>query len=290
MRIGFIGLGIMGSRMAARLQGAGYDLVVTNRTRAKADALLAGSAQWADQPSGVGKQADVLFTMLADPAAVQAAAGGVNGFLAQLKPGAIWVECSTTNPAFARRMAEQAAAFDIHFLDAPVGGSKEPAAQGQLTFLVGGAAADVEAVRPYLMAMGQNVKHLGPVGAGISFKLVNNYLLAQATLVFAEALVLGEAMGLDRTALLDSLLGSRMVAPYLSTKRRNFETGEFAPAFPLKWMRKDLEMASQTAYETGAVMPLGNLAKEIYLLASQHGLAEADFTAIYQFLKENLSE
>ncbi len=88
MAVGFIGLGIMGSRMAARLQAAGHDLVVHNRTRSKADALLAAGAQWADRPSGVGKQADVLFTMLADPAAVQAAAGGVDGFLAQLKPGA----------------------------------------------------------------------------------------------------------------------------------------------------------------------------------------------------------
>ncbi len=286
MTVGFIGLGIMGSRMAARLQGAGYDVVVHNRTRAKAESLVAAGARWAGTPAEAGKQADVLFTMLADPTAVQAASAGVHGFLAQLRPGALWVDCSTTNPSFARRMAEQAAAFEIHFLDAPVAGSKDAVANGQATFLVGGEPAAVDMARPYFAAMGREVKHLGPVGAGISFKLVNNYLLAQAVLAFSEALVLGEALGLDRKMLLDGLLAGPMVPPYMATKRRGFETGEFETAFPLKWMRKDLEMASQAAYQQGAAMPSGNLAKEIYALASQHGLADADFTAIFKFLLE----
>jgi 3-hydroxyisobutyrate dehydrogenase/glyoxylate/succinic semialdehyde reductase len=275
--------------MAARLQAAGHDLVVHNRTRAKAEPLLAAGARWADQPAGVGKQVAVLFTMLADPAAVQAAAGGVDGFLAQLRTGSIWVDCSTTNPSFARAMAEQAAAFDIHFVDAPVMGSKEPAANGQLTFLAGGAEADVDACRAYFAAMGKEVRLLGPVGAGISFKLVNNYLFAQAILSFAEALVFGESMGLPREMLLDSLIGSAGVAPYMSVKRNNFATGTFEPAFPLKWMRKDLEMVSLTAYENGAALPLGNLAKEIYALACRHGLADADYSAVYKFLSEQIA-
>lgn len=284
MTVGFIGLGIMGSRMAARLQQAGFELIVHNRTAAKAESLIASGAQWAETPAEVGKRSDVLFTMLADPAAVEAAAGGVNGFLAQLGPGSLWVDCSTTNPAFARRMAEQAAAFDIHFLDAPVMGSKDPAASGQLVFLAGGAAEDVEAARPYFAVMGRDVKHVGPAGMGISLKLVNNYLFAQAVLCFSEALVFGESMGLEREALLDALVGSPGVAPYMAVKRQNFATGSFEPAFPLKWMRKDLEMASLTAYEQGAALPMGNLAKEIYGLAAQYGLADADYSAVYQFL------
>ncbi len=183
-------------------------------------------------------------------------------------------------------MAEQAGAFGIHFLDAPVAGSKDAVANGQATFLVGGAPEDVEAVRPYFEAMSKSVRRLGGVGAGISFKLVNNYLLAQDVLAFSEALVLGESLGLDRKMLLDSLLGGPMVAPYMSTKRHNFESGEYETAFPLKWMRKDLEMASQAAYDQGVPMPSGNLAKEIYALASRHGLADADFTAIFKFLLE----
>ena len=286
MAVGFVGLGIMGSRMAARLQAAGYGLVVSNRTRSKADSLIAAGAQWADRPAGVGKNVDILFTMLADPGAVLSASGGVDGFLAQLKPGATWVDCSTTNPSFARQMAERAAAFEIHFLDAPVMGSKDAAATGQLTFLVGGETSDVDTCRPLFAAMGREVRRLGKVGAGISLKLVNNYLFGQAVLAFAEALVFGESMGLDRRTLLDTLLGSPVVPAYMSAKRQNFEMEDFEAAFPLKWMRKDLEMASQTAYEMGAAMPSGNLAKEIYALASQHGLGDADYSAIYKFLSE----
>ena len=178
MKVGFVGLGIMGSRMAARLQAAGYDLVVSNRTRAKAESLLAAGAQWADRPSGVGRQADVLFTMLADPNC-GAGRGRRRGRIpcpaqAGARSGST---AARRTPSFARAMAEQAAAFDIHFVDAPVMGSKDPAANGQLTFLVGGDAADLGACRAYFAAMGKEVKHLGPVGAGISFKLVNNYLL-----------------------------------------------------------------------------------------------------------------
>ncbi len=227
--------------------------------------------------------------MLADPSAVQAAAGGVDGFLAQLKRGAIWVDCTTTNPMFARRMADQAAAVGIRFLDAPVMGSKDPAANGQLTFLVGGDESTVEACRPYFAAMGREVKHLGGAGAGISLKLVNNYLFAQAILAFSEALVFGEAMGIGRDALLEALVGSPAVAPYMAAKRQNFATGNFEAAFPLKWMRKDLEMVSLTAYESGAAMPMANLAKEIYALAARHGLADADYSAIYRFLSEKTS-
>lgn len=286
MTVGFVGLGIMGSRMAQRLLEAGEELVVYNRTPEKAEALAERGAQVVARPADAGKRADVLITMLADPTAVQAAAGGVNGFLAQLRPGTVWVDCSTTNPAFARRMGEQAGAFQIGFLDAPVMGSKDAAAGGQLVFLAGGEVSVLDVARPVLEKIGREVKHIGPTGAGIGLKLVNNYLLAQAVLAFSEALVFGESLGLERSLLLDTLLGSPVVAPYLTNKRRNFETGEFPTSFPLKWMRKDLEMAAQTAYEAGAPMPLGGVAKEIYALASRHGLGEADYSAIYKFLAE----
>lgn len=286
MATGFVGLGIMGSRMAARLAAAGHELVVHNRTREKAEPVLAGGAAWGEWPADVGKASDVLFTMLADPPAVEAAASGVHGFLAQLKPGTLWVECSTTNPAFARGMAEKAAAFDIHFVDAPVMGSKDAVSNAQALIFTGGAVEDVDAARPYLAAFSREVRHIGPVGAGVALKLVNNYLLGQAVLAFSEALVLGEALGLERSLLLDSLLGAAMVGPYMATKRRNFETREFPTSFPLKWMRKDLEMVSQAAYDAGATMPSGNLAKEIYALARQHGLGDSDYTAIYKFLLE----
>src|ERR1700739_2265306 len=119
MRIGFIGLGIMGSRMAANLQKQGHPLVVFNRTRAKAEPLLGRCGEFADSPAKLAEQVDVLFTMLADPDGVEEAALGANGFLKDLRPNAFWVDCSSVNPAFSKRMASEAAHHQVHFIDAP---------------------------------------------------------------------------------------------------------------------------------------------------------------------------
>ena len=138
MKIGFIGLGIMGSRMAANLQKHDYSLVVFNRTRDKAEPLLDRGATLADSPPKLAEQVDVLFTMLAHPDAVEQAALGANGFLSHLKPNTIWVDCSSVNPSFSKKVAAAAAAGQIPFIDAPVTGSAPLAADGKLTFWVGG--------------------------------------------------------------------------------------------------------------------------------------------------------
>ena len=147
MKIGFIGLGIMGSRMAANLQKRGYSLVVYNRTREKAEQLRSGGAVWADSPAALATQAEIIFTMLAHPEAIKQAALGMDGFLSKLAPGRLWVDCSTVNPSFSREMAVQARARGLRFLDAPVTGSKGQAALGNLAFWVGGDPADLEACR-----------------------------------------------------------------------------------------------------------------------------------------------
>src|SRR3981081_2468689 len=134
MKIGFIGLGIMGSRMAANLQKQGYALVVFNRTRAKAEPLLGSCGKFADSPAKLAEQVDVLFTMLAHPDAVEQAALGPNGFLSHLRPNAFWVDCSSVNPSFSRKMAAEAAARKIRFVDAPVTGSAPAATEAELIF------------------------------------------------------------------------------------------------------------------------------------------------------------
>ena len=170
MKIGFIGLGIMGSRMAANLQKAGHSLVVYNRTPGKAEELLAGGAAWAASPAALATQVEIVFTMLAHPEAVKEAALGQDGFLANLAPGRFWVDCSTVNPSFSMEMAAHARALGIHFLDAPVTGSKEPAALGQLIFWVGGEPADLEACRPLFQCVGSRIVHGGRQGRGASLK------------------------------------------------------------------------------------------------------------------------
>jgi 3-hydroxyisobutyrate dehydrogenase-like beta-hydroxyacid dehydrogenase len=284
MKVGFIGLGIMGSRMAANLQKSGVELVVYNRTRSRAETLLAGGAVWAETPRQVGQQVDVLFSMLATPAVVEKTSLGEGGFLDAMAKGSLWVDCSTVNPSFTERMAQAAHQRQIRFVDAPVAGSKEPAAKAQLTFLVGGETGDVEACRGYFSAMGRQVIHAGANGAGTSLKMVFNLLLGLSMASFAEALTLGEALGLKRDTILDALSGSIVVAPSALGKRGKIEAGDYSPEFPLQWMQKDLQLAAQSAYEHQQALPVTNAAKELFMLAIQAGLAEKDLSAVYAFL------
>jgi 3-hydroxyisobutyrate dehydrogenase/glyoxylate/succinic semialdehyde reductase len=284
MKIGFIGLGIMGSRMAANLQKHGYSLVVFNRTRAKAQPLIDNGATFADSPAKLAEQVDVLFTMLADPDAVEQAALGRNGFLSHLKPKALWIDCSSVNPSFSKKMAAEAARRDVHFIDAPVTGSAPVAAEGKLVFWVGADKADLEGIRPVLLCMGNKIVHAGGHGAGTSMKMVINLLLGTGMAAFAEAMALGQGLGISRKMLFDSLLGMPAVAPFLAGKRDKIDKGSYEAEFPLRWMQKDMHLASVSAYESGVAMPLTNAAKELYRFAMREGHASQDFSAIYDYL------
>jgi 3-hydroxyisobutyrate dehydrogenase/glyoxylate/succinic semialdehyde reductase len=283
MKIGFIGLGIMGSRMAANLQGQGYQLVVFNRTRAKADPLLGPCGTFADSPAKLAEQVEIVFTMLAEPLAVEQAALGPGGFLSHLRPNALWVDCSSVNPSFSRKMAAEAATRQVRFIDAPVTGSAPVAAGAQLTFWVGAKTVDLERIRPVLLSMGNKIVHTGEQGSGTSMKMVINLLLGTGMAAFAEAMALGEGLGLSSELLFDSLLASPAVAPFLALKREKIETGNFEAEFPLRWMQKDMHLAAVSAYEAGVAMPLANVTKEMYRLAMRDGHEREDFSGIFQY-------
>jgi 3-hydroxyisobutyrate dehydrogenase-like beta-hydroxyacid dehydrogenase len=283
-KIGFIGLGIMGSRMAANLQKNSYPLVVFNRTRAKAESLLGPCGTFSDSAAELGKQVDVLFTMLAHPDAVEEAALGQNGFLDHLKGDALWVDCSSVNPSFSKRMAALAAKSGVRFVDAPVTGSAPVAAEAKLTFWVGADASDLERIRSLLLCMGNRIVHTGGVGTGTSMKTVVNLLLGNTMVAFAEAMTLGQGLGLSQEMLFDSLLGSPVVAPFLASKREKMESENYDAEFPLRWMQKDLHLATVSAYESGVAIPQTNMSKEIYRLAMREGDGTKDFSAIYDYL------
>jgi 3-hydroxyisobutyrate dehydrogenase-like beta-hydroxyacid dehydrogenase len=284
MEIGFIGLGIMGSRMAANLLKNGYHLVVYNRTPEKAEPLLAKGAVWADNPASLAEGVDTIFTILANPEAVHETALGPGGFLDRMHPGAIWVDSSTVNPSFTKKMAQEAQVRRVHFVDAPVAGTKHPAEQAQLVFLAGGSPEDVQACQPFFEAMGKKTVHLGPNGMGTSAKMVVNLLLGEAMLAFSEALSLGQALGLSMEGLMDLLVGGPVTAPFTAGQRAKIENSQYEPEFPLKWMRKDLQLVSLSGYEQGVALPTVNAAKEIYTLAERQGWGELDFSAIYDYL------
>src|SRR5437762_14125966 len=286
MKIGFIGLGIMGSRMAENLQKHGYPLVVFNRTRAKAEPLLGPCGTFSDSPAKPAEPGDSLFTMLAHPDAVEQAALGANGFLDHLRSNALWVDCSSVNPSFSKKMAAESARREVHFVDAPVTGSAAPAAEGKLIFWVGADTADLERIRPLLLCMGNKIVHAGGNGMGTSIKMVVNLLLGTGMAAFAEAMALGEGLGLSSKMLFDSLLGTAAVAPFLTAKREKIESGNYEAEFPLRWMQKDMHLASVSAYESGVAMPITDVSKEMYLLAMRDGHATQDFSAIYDYLTE----
>lgn len=275
----------MGSRMAFHLIGEENKLYVYNRTKSKTEGLAARGAVVRESPAEVAKEVEVLFTMLADPEAVEQSALGKGGFVPALEEGSIWVDCSTVNPTFTGRMAAEAGKRGVSFLDAPVAGTLAPAEKGELLILAGGNSDTLERVRPLLDRMGKKVLHTGGNGTGTSMKMVINTLLAQSMVAFSEATKLGEALGLDRQMLLDALIGGPVTAPYLAGERGNFESNEYEAAFPLKHMTKDLHLALLSAYEAGAALPSAAVAKEIFAAARETGRGDEDFSALFDAIR-----
>ncbi len=282
--IGCIGLGIMGSRMAANLQKAGYKLVVYNRSKEKAKQLINDGAIWANTPKEIGSVSDIVITMLSTPEVVKNIALGENGLLNGMQKNSLWVNCSTVNPSFTKEVAQLAQQHQIRYLDAPVAGTKAPAENGELLFLVGGDQSDIEEATPLFDIMGKKVIPLGKVGNGAAMKILINQLLGQSMVAFAEALVMGEAMGLEKETLFNVLLNTPVVAPVIAALRPKLEHSEYTPNFQLQWLQKDLHLSSISAYENGVATPNINTTKEIFAQAKQHGFGEHDFTAVYEYL------
>lgn len=276
----------MGSRMAANLQAHGHALVVYNRTAARATPLLDSGAAWADSPASVAARADIVFTMLSEPGVVEETALGRDGLLHRLRPGGLWINCSTVDPAFARRMEDKARTRGVRYLDAPVTGSREPAARGELVFIVGGDAADVETGLPLLRTMGHRILHVGAVGMGSSMKIINNLIGGVAMAGFAEGAALGATLGISPQTILEVMSGGVMLAPFIAAKHAKLAAGDFDTEFSMRWLNKDLHLASITAYEAGAAMPVVNAAKELYRLAVRAGYADEDFSAVFAFLTQ----
>ncbi len=285
MNVTFIGLGIMGRRMARNLmRHDDVTLSVFNRSPEPAEALAEAGAHAAGSAAEAVAEADIVFTMLAEPSVVEAVAFGEDGFVPAMRQGALWVDCSTVNPSFSRAMAARAGEHGLRFVDAPVAGTKQPAEEATLTFLVGGASDDVETLRPLFECMGQKVVHAGDNGQGTAFKMLVNAQLAQSMLVYAETALLGESLGFSRDFLMDTLPNLPVSAPFLAGKAELIRNGDYAAQFPLEWMHKDLQLLDLTAYEQDQPLYLANLAKSLYGSAKAAGHGRDDFAAIHAYL------
>jgi 3-hydroxyisobutyrate dehydrogenase-like beta-hydroxyacid dehydrogenase len=285
MKITFIGLGIMGSRMAANLLKTGADLTVYNRSSEAMQALVAKGATAANSITDAVKNADIVFSMLSTPEVVRNLFFGQKGALAAMQPEAIWVDCTTVNPSFSKEAALEAQQYGIRFADTPVAGTKPQAQNAELVFFAGGDDATLATIAPYLDAMGAKTITLGTTGQGASFKMLVNIMLAQSMIIFSEAVILGEKMGIDKDFLLNTLPNLAVAAPFTKFKAEMVRQDDYEVQFPLEWMQKDLHLAALTAYEHQQPLYLANLAKELFAAASKQGMSRLDFAAIHRYLE-----
>lgn len=285
MNVTFIGMGVMGSAMAANLLNNGVDLTIWNRTKDKVESLINQGALFKESPHDAVKEADIVFTMLTGPDAVEEVALSENGFLQSMKHNALWIDSSTVNPSFSKKANQLAHNVEVRFVDAPVAGSKGPAETGELVFLAGGEKPDIDQVEHLLQYMGKKTIHVGPVSQGTSFKMVVNTMLASNMAAFAESMILGEQLGLSKDFLLDTLPGMPVSAPFLQMKAEKLKNQNHEEEFALKNMQKDLHLATLSAYEENAALKITNLMKEVYAEAKVNGYGDFDFSSIYSFYK-----
>lgn len=284
MKVTFIGLGIMGSRMAANLLKHQVELTVWNRSVASMNALEKKGAIVAASAQEAVKDADLVFSMLSTPEVVEALFLGQEGLLSMMKKNALWVDCSTVNPSFSDLASKAASRSGQVFVDAPVAGTKPQAENAELVFFIGAEKVVLARIRPYLDMMGKKVLHLGKTTKGAAFKMLVNILLAQSMLIFSEAVLLGEKLGLSKEFLLDTLPNLVVTAPFTKFKAEMIRTSDYEVQFPLEWMHKDLHLAAITAYEQEQPLYLANLAKELFAEAKMAGMGRLDFASIYQYL------
>ncbi|MEB3302640.1 MAG: NAD(P)-dependent oxidoreductase [Cyanobacteriota bacterium] len=293
----FLGLGALGAPMAANLLAAGVPLVVHNRTREREATLQASGARVAASPAEAAAAAEVLMLCLSDGAAVEEVLFGAKGAataLAQAAMGSnggasapLVIDCSTIEPARSRRLAERLAEQGIAWLDAPVTGGTEGARAGTLSVLVGGEAASLERARPLLELVGSTITHFGPAGAGQQAKAINQILVAGSYAAVAEAMALGQRLGLPMEALRQALAGGAAGSWALQHRAAGMVAGRFPLGFRLALHRKDLAIALAAAQESGLELPVCRTvaAMEDQLMAAGHG--DEDVSALARWFALN---
>jgi 3-hydroxyisobutyrate dehydrogenase len=282
-RIAFLGLGIMGSRMARNLRGAGFDVVVWNRTRARADEL---GDPVADTPRAAAERADIVVTMVVDSPEVEAVLFGDDGAAEGLAEGALVVDMSTIAPSAVKSIAARLAEQGVRFVDAPVTGSKPRAEDGTLTIMAGGAPEDFERAKPLFEAMGKLIVHCGPSGHGAMVKLLNNALAAVNAAAIAEAIDVAETYGLDTDRLVEVMSAGSAKSTMLDLKARPMLDHDYEPLFKLAHMLKDVRHCLTEADALGRDFELARDAEALYTLADASGLGEQDFAAVAEVVRQ----
>lgn len=262
-RLGFIGMGGMGSRMAARLLAAGYDVTIYNRHRERTRLLEKQGAKVAPEADELAAHADIVLSSLADDAAVEKVMLSPDGALAGARPRTVFIEMSTVSPSLSRRLHDLAHVKGVFVLDAPVSGTTTVAEQGELVIFVGGDKAAYDRCLPVLQVLAREAHYMGPAGSGATMKLCTNTLLGLGMQALAEAVAFGVKAGLQRERLLEVLGATAVVSPSQKSKFDNVINEAYPPAFPLRLMFKDFRLILDTASGLPAAMPATAAAEQV---------------------------
>jgi 3-hydroxyisobutyrate dehydrogenase-like beta-hydroxyacid dehydrogenase len=284
-KLGFIGLGGMGSRIAGRLLAAGYEVSVFARNPAKTTDLQGKGARACESIAELVRSLQVVLSCLTDDEAVRDVYFGEGGVLANAQPGTVAIEMSTILPATSRELASKASRAGVQVLDVAISGSTPAAEQGTITLLAGGNPDVFQASLPIFQAIAAKYFHLGPSGAGTTMKMVVNAILGIGMQAIAEAAAMGEKAGLSREILLQALSQMAVVAPAHVGKLSRAARGDYSPQFPLPLMNKDFRLILQLAGEAGAEMPATSAAFEANTEALKtHG--DLDFSAVMEYMEQ----
>ncbi len=285
MKVGFIGMGIMGVPMSKNVLKAGNEVMVYNRTPERIAPVTKAGAKAVQTPKAAAQGADALILMLTGPEAVDSVLFGENGVLGGIKPGTPIINMSTVSPAYSRQLNERLAASSAVLIDAPVSGSKKPAEDGTLIILAGGPKEKVKELESLLLTMGKKVVYCGEAGQGSSMKMAVNLLLGIMMEGFCEAVNFGQRCGLVTETLLEAFLAGPLSCGLFNLKAEMLKNDDFPPQFPLRHITKDLRFVLQTADENGAAIPIGSSLFQLFRLASGQHWGDMDFAVVKKILE-----
>ncbi len=285
MRVAVIGLGLMGEPIARRLLDAGHELTVYNRTRERTEPLAAAGASVAATPAAVWDSADVAVTMVANDEALRRVTTGDGGLVSSAGRGRVLVDMSTVSPSASAEIAEAAAAAGVRYLRAPVSGNPTVVRAGNLSIMVSGDAATFREVEAALRDIGPNVFHVGGAEESRVLKLALNLMIAGLAQLISEAVVFGEANGLDRATMLEVMGASAVGAPFVKYKTPPLVERDYTTTFSLANMQKDLQMALRAAGESGVDLPVTALLAGLVEQCLAEGLGETDLMALLPHLQ-----
>ncbi len=286
LKVGYIGLGLMGKSIARNILKAGFPLVVHNRSRAAVDELAAEGATAAFSPAEVARQVDVVFTNLPDSPDIEQVVLGPDGILQGAHPGLIWVDNSTIKPATAREVARRLAEVGAASLDAPVSGGDIGARNGTLAIMVGGPANALETVRPIFEVMGKTITHVGDSGSGQVAKAANQIMVAAQMVAMGELLVLAQKSGADPVKVIQAIRGGAAQCWTLDVKPPRLFAGNRQPGFKARMQAKDLNIVLDTAREYGVALPATAVNAQLFNAMSTLGMGDLDNSAVIAILEQ----